>query len=140
MGINTLNLNEALKAATVARDKAHAPYSRFKVGAAVKVKGHPDLIVGCNVENASFGATICAERVALTQACAQFKKPEIEFVLIATDEAQATVPCALCLQVMAELATNDLVVILANTKGVQRELKLIDLLPHPFRQFTVGGA
>ncbi|MGE4131110.1 MAG: cytidine deaminase [Bdellovibrionales bacterium] len=131
------SVQRALKAALAARENAHAPYSKFKVGSAVQVKGRPEPLVGCNVENASYGATICAERVALTQAVALHGKSSVEFILVVTDEDSATVPCANCLQVIAELAGDDTPVYLANLKGVQKKYSLKELLPHPFRSFEV---
>lgn len=126
----------AYRAALKTRGHAHSPYSRFKVGAAVKVRGQRLPITGCNVENASFGATVCAERTALLRAVAEHGSIEPEFIVVVTGEAQATVPCALCLQMMAEFASDTLPVYLANEKGIQKAYKLKDLLPHPFRSFV----
>lgn len=128
-------VQKAHKDALKARKNSYSPYSRFKVGAAVGLKGVKDAVTGCNVENASFGGTICAERVALTSAVAQHGKIEPEFVLVVTSEKKATVPCALCLQVMAEFLSDDCPVYLANEKEILAKHKFIDLLPHPFRVF-----
>lgn len=127
----------AYKAALETRGHAHSPYSRFKVGAAVQIKGQKQAVTGCNVENASFGATICAERNALHRAVAEFGKIKPEFVVVVTDESEATVPCALCLQVMAEFAADNMPVYLGNEDGIQKSYTLKELLPHPFRSFEV---
>lgn len=136
---NPQNVESARSAAWKARENAHAPYSKFKVGAAFQVAGESQPIAGCNVENASFSATICAERVALTSAIAKWGKPKFEFLVIVTDEPKATVPCAVCLQVLAEFVGDDFPIHLANSKGVQQNYKLRDLLPKPFRHFSVSG-
>jgi len=128
-------VQKAYEIATAARLRAHAPYSRFQVGAAVKVDGIPTAVPGCNVENASFGATICAERVALTQAIAVHGKRALDFLVVVTGEAQSTPPCALCLQVLAEFAGDDTPIYLGNLSGVQHRYLLRELLPVPFRSF-----
>ncbi len=132
------NVQKAYSVAKAAKKRAYAPYSHFQVGAALKVKGQEQLILGCNVENASFGATVCAERVALLSARATVGEFEPEFLIVLTDEVEATVPCALCLQVLAEFAPDNLPIYLANSKKVLKRLELKDLLPHPFRSFVVG--
>jgi len=131
------DIQKAWKAALKARLNAHAPYSRFKVGAALQLEGVPDAVVGCNVENASYGGTICAERVAITQAVARFGKIRPQFLVVVTDEIQSTVPCGLCLQALAEFAGDDLPIHLGNDKGLQKTLLLRDLLPQAFRSFQV---
>lgn len=125
------------EAALKARTHSHSPYSKFKVGAAFKLRGVDTPVSGCNVENASFGATICAERVALHTAVASLGKVDPEFLVVVTGEAKATVPCALCLQSLAEFCKDEMPVYLGNEQGILRELKLRDLLPHPFRNFEV---
>jgi len=125
----------AYRAALETRGHSHSPYSRFKVGAAVQIKGEKQAITGCNVENASFGATICAERNALHRAVAGHGKISPEFVVVVTGEDEATVPCALCLQVMAEFCKDSMPVYLGNEDGIQKSYTLKDLLPHPFRSF-----
>jgi homotetrameric cytidine deaminase len=129
------SVETALKAAIKTRQNAHAPYSRFKVGAALQIKGEKEPITGCNVENASFGATICAERAAILRAIADHGRIKPEFIVVATHEENATVPCANCLQVMVEFCADDMPVYLGNEEGVQKSYFLRDLLPHPFRAF-----
>ena len=125
----------AYKKALKARSHSHSPYSRFAVGAAVKLRGHDEIFAGCNVENASYGATICAERVALHAAVAVLGQIRPEFVVVVTAEKKATVPCALCLQTLAEFCKDDFTIYLGNTKGILQRYRLRDLLPKPFRSF-----
>ena len=125
-------VSEAYALAKAARDHAHAPYSKFKVGAALKIKGKNELIQGCNVENASYGATVCAERTAFQTAVAKNGKTEYEYIVVITDTEPAVGPCGLCLQVMAEFCPPDFKVYLANLKGVQKETTFKELLKNPF--------
>ncbi len=128
-------IEAAYKAALKTRNHSHSPYSRFKVGAAVQVKGKSAAITGCNVENASFGATICAERNAIFAAVAEHGKIKPEFIVVVTGEDEATVPCALCLQVLAEFAGDKMPIYLGNEEGIQKSFTLNELLPQPFRAF-----
>lgn len=137
-----MKLSKAVKAAHKAalktRNHSYSPYSKFKVGAALKLKGVTKPITGCNVENASYGATICAERTAILSAVVTHGRLDPEFLVVVTGEAKATVPCALCLQMLAEFAKDDLPVYLGNARGILRTLTLRDLLPEPFRAFKAG--
>jgi homotetrameric cytidine deaminase len=132
----TSEVYHAFQVALTARMHSYSPYSKFKVGAALKLKGVDVAIGGCNIENASFGATICAERVALHRAIAGQGKIHPEFLIVVTGEEKATVPCALCLQSLAEFCPDNMPVYLGNEKLIQREMLFKDLLPHPFRQFV----
>jgi homotetrameric cytidine deaminase len=125
-------LRKALEAAVAARENAYAPYSKFKVGAALVTRSGK-IFPGCNVENASFGATICAERGAILSAHAAGER-DYRFIVVVTGAEPPSVPCALCLQVMAEFCPPDFEIYLAGPKGIERETKLGDLLPHPFRE------
>lgn len=128
----TPRLQKALEAARQARDRAYAPYSNYPVGAALLLKGQEDPVPGCNVENATFGATICAERNALLSARARFGKFTPEAIVVVTQDDPPSVPCALCLQVIAEFSPLDLPIYLANQAGIQEETQLGALLPRPF--------
>lgn len=125
----------ALKAALKTRDHSHSPYSHFKVGAALQLKGVNEPVTGTNVENASYGATICAERSAIFRAVAEHGKLKPEFLVVATTEKKSTIPCASCLQVLAEFCGDKMPIYLGNKNGVQQEYILKDLLPKPFRAF-----
>lgn len=116
------------------RQKAHAPYSKFLVGAALYVSVSDEIITGCNVENASFGATVCAERVAFFKMISQGIH-KADFLVLATDTDPAIPPCALCLQVMCEFCPPDFKVYIGNLKGIQRECLFRELLPNPFADF-----
>ncbi len=129
-------LGQALRAALDAKTKAYAPYSRFHVGAALKASD--EIIPGCNVENASYGAAICAERTAIVSAVAH-GHTGFDYIVVATDDDPPAVPCALCLQVMAEFCSPDFVIHLANAGGIRRSVLLRDLLPEPFVLKTSAG-
>jgi cytidine deaminase len=119
-----------LEAAWRARANAHAPYSHFQVGAAL-LTASGDIVGGCNVENAAYPVTLCAERGALSTAVAAGLRPGgLVAVVVVTDVAQLTPPCGACRQALAEFA-GPLPVLLANRTS--RALhRLEDLLPHSF--------
>jgi homotetrameric cytidine deaminase len=130
-----VNIQKAYKIALKARRNSHSPYSKFKVGAALKLKGEDEAIGGCNVENASYGATMCAERTALFRAVAEHGKIKPEFLVIVTGEKNATAPCGLCLQALAEFCADDMKVYLGNEQEILVEKEFKDFLPHAFRVF-----
>jgi cytidine deaminase len=119
-----------LEAAWQAWSQAYAPYSHFHVGAAL-LRKDGTIQVGCNVENASYGGTICAERNAICAAAAQGLRPGDLMALVVVTEAETlTPPCGLCRQVIAEFA-EELPILLANRQ--ERSLHHIsELLPHAF--------
>jgi cytidine deaminase len=118
---------ELVRAALEARRQAYAPYSHYTVGAAV-LCADGEVIQGCNVENASYGATICAERVALTAAVAQGKR---DYVALAVATQNGGSPCGICRQVMAELGPQ-MTVYIADAGGHFRTTNVADLLPDWF--------
>ncbi len=113
-----------------AREKAHAPYSKYKVGAALLAQSGK-IYTGCNVENASYGLTVCAERVAICKAVSEGEK---DFLAIAVATSNGAPPCGACLQVMAEFVADfsSFQVILVNAQGQWRVLTLKDLYPFGF--------
>ena len=123
--------NLLIRTAIEARLRAYAPYSNFLVGAAVLTRSG-EIFSGCNVENSSYGATTCAEQVALQQAYAQGER-EIEKLIIVTDTSPPTPPCGICRQVIRELA-GDTEIILANLSGERRYFLVDELLPHAFHK------
>jgi cytidine deaminase len=116
-------------AATEARRNAQADYSGFKVGAALET-GDGRIITGCNIENASYSLTICAERVALVKALSDGHRQFTRIAVVA-DTASPTPPCGPCRQLLWEYC-GDIDVILANLDGPAATHSLSDLLPHPF--------
>ena len=119
-----------LDAARKCRENAHAPYSGFRVGAAV-LAADGRVFPGCNVENASYGATVCAERVALYGAVSAGAR-EIRALALLTELPEPVPPCGVCRQVIAELAP-DAVLLMANLAGETRIGRIRDLLPEAFR-------
>ncbi len=127
-------LDKAFNVALNARNNAYAPYSGFKVGAALVVKGTDRIFPGCNVENASYGGTICAERTAIVSSIAATGHSDFEFCVVVTDASPASPPCALCLQVFSEFCNPDFPIYLASTEGIEKKVLLKDLLPVPFNK------
>lgn len=119
-----------LEAAKIARDGAYAPYSRFHVGAAVE-DADGNIFTGCNIENASYGLTVCAERVAFLKAVSEGVRAFKRVVIITQTDPPAA-PCGLCRQTMIEFAGPGLEVILFNPQGERRDFLLGDLFPEPF--------
>jgi cytidine deaminase len=118
-----------LRAARAAAKNAYAPFSEFKVGAAVlTAKGH--IFSGCNIENSSYGLTICAERVAIFKAVSVGER-KIEAVLVYADTTKLTLPCGACLQVISEFSENPEIV-LSNGRST-KTYRLRELLPLGFR-------
>jgi cytidine deaminase len=121
----------ALVAAAVdAREFARASFSRFRVGAALETD-RGAVITGCNVENATYGLTMCAERVALYKALSEAKDPVFTRIAIVADTDDPTPPCGSCRQLLWEYC-GDIEVVLANLSEVKRRLRLSALLPLPF--------
>ena len=115
-----------IAAAKTVRLNAYAPYSQFLVGAALLTESG-EIFTGCNVENISYGLTICAERVALGAAVAQGHKA-FHMIAIVADTASPVSPCGACRQVMAEFAP-DLKIVLTNLQGGIERFTMADLLP-----------
>lgn len=124
-----VDTKDLIKAAETAAHRAYAPYSRFSVGAALLGKDGK-IYSGCNVENASYGLTICAERVAIGTAIAHGCR-EFSQIVIYTDTPSPTPPCGACRQVLNEFSPN-LEVVLVNPQGIVGRLTLGELLPLAF--------
>jgi len=121
----------ALKAAALAvQARAYVPYSDYRVGAALLTAGG-EIIAGCNVENATFGATCCAERTAVFSAVAQGHR-DFRAVAVVTNGESPGTPCGICRQVLAEFGS-DLDVLCFTPEGAEAHYRLSELLPHAFK-------
>ena len=118
-----------IEAAVKARENARAPFSRFKVGAALAAK-NGKIFTGCNVENASYGLTMCAERVAVFKAVSEGES-EFASIAVAADTEELTPPCGPCRQIIWEFC-GDIPVTMANLKGKTETVKMSELLPRAF--------
>jgi cytidine deaminase len=128
--VNELPAEQAalVAAARAVRERAYAPYSSFRVGAALRAENGA-IFLGCNVENASYGATICAERTAiLTMVAAGLRS--VESIAVFTDAETLAMPCGLCRQVISEFQ-RDAVLIVANPRQ-HRVLRFAEIFPEPF--------
>ena len=112
-----------------ARAHSHSPFSRFRVGSAVLTAGGK-IFAGCNIENSSFGLTICAERTALFKAVSEGHR-KFRAIAIATDDRTPVAPCGACRQVIMDLA-GDIDVIMTGKNGSTRVVRLSELFPYPF--------
>lgn len=123
------SLEELIELAIKAREKSHAPFSNFKVGAVVEtIDG--ELFTGCNIESASYGLTVCAERVAIWKAISEGKKSFKQVVVVA-DTHELTPPCGTCRQIIWEFC-KDAPVTLANLRGNCETVQMRSLLPRAF--------
>jgi cytidine deaminase len=121
-----------IKLAKEAMENAYVPYSKFPVGA-VLVTESGEVFLGCNIENASYGLTNCAERTAIFKAVSEGKTKFQKLVVIA-DTQRPCSPCGACRQVMAEFFESDMPVILTNLKGDMLETTVLELLPGFFNK------
>jgi cytidine deaminase len=118
-------------AARAAREHAHAPYSKFRVGAALRMKSGK-VYTGCNVENATYGLTVCAERVAIFKAISEGERPgNFDAIAVCTDTEVLTPPCGACRQLIWEFC-GDVPVILSNLEGASETHRMSELFPRPF--------
>jgi len=131
MNIEKFEIPDALiKAAKEAYDNAHAPYSQFHVGAAA-LTASGTIVKGCNVENASYGLSVCAERNCIAQAVIGGEK-EFQLIVIYTEQDKLTPPCGACRQVIAEFFELDAPVIAVNHKNERKVWTVTQLLPDAF--------
>jgi cytidine deaminase len=125
----TTTHDDLIAAATVARENAHAPYSNFRVGAAVRARSGR-VFTGCNVENSTYGLTLCAERVAIFKAISEGERG-FDAVAVVTDTGALTPPCGACRQIIWEFC-GDAEVVLADLKGKVEVHRMSALFPKPF--------
>lgn len=129
MARGSMKYSALIRAAQRAKKNAHAPYSKFLVGAAVQTDSGK-IYVGCNIENSSFSLTICAERVALFKAVSESHR-KFKAIAVTSSGEDFISPCGACRQVIHDLAGN-IDVVLTNSRGSKKLLKMNDLLPFPF--------
>lgn len=124
-------LEQMIDTATNMLDMAYVPYSKFPVGAAILTKSG-QVFSGCNIENASFSLTNCAERTAIFKAVSEDEK-DFEFLVVTADTEGPISPCGACRQVLAEFCQPDMPVLLTNRDGVQKFTTVEELLPGYFK-------
>ena len=120
-----------ITAATKARENAHAKFSNFKVGAALHTPSGK-IFLGCNIENATYGLTLCAERVAIFKAMSEGEH-QFDSIAVVTDTDRLSSPCGACRQILWEFC-GDIWVHMADLHGHTRAVRLSELLPFPFDQ------
>lgn len=125
-----MKYNELIKEALKYRERAYVPYSKFKVGAAVLMEDE-NVYGGCNIENASFGATNCAERTAIFRAVAEGNK-KLKAIAVVGDLSTYTSPCGICRQVISEFGNKDTDIILIKSEDDYIIKKLEEMLPGAF--------
>ncbi|KSU63735.1 cytidine deaminase [[Bacillus] enclensis] len=125
-----MNKEQLIQEAKAAREKAYVPYSKFQVGAALLTKDGK-VYHGCNIENAAYSMCNCAERTALFKAYSEGDK-EFSMIAVVADTARPVPPCGACRQVISELCSKDMRVVLTNLKGDVEELSVAELLPGAF--------
>jgi cytidine deaminase len=121
--------NALIAVAKQARENAHANFSNFKVGAALR-SASGKIFGGCNVENATYGLTVCAERVAIFKAISEGER-RFDAIAVVTDTDALTPPCGACRQLIWEFC-GDVPVVMANLKGTIEVLRMRELFPKPF--------
>lgn len=123
-------VEELVELARQARLRAHAPFSRFKVGAVVECRDGR-VFMGCNVENSSYGLSLCAERVAIFKAISEGARDVARLAVIADTQVPVR-PCGACRQVISDLFGGDAEIVMANLRGQVETKTVKDLLPAPF--------
>ena len=121
--------NALIAAATKVRENAHAKFSNFKVGAALRTPSGK-IYTGCNIENATYGLTLCAERVAIFKAISEGER-RFDAIAVVTDTGTLTPPCGACRQIIWEFC-GDVPVVLANLQGKAETFRMSQLFPKPF--------
>ena len=122
--------SKLIDAAKAAREHAYAPYSHFRVGAALLTK-NGQIYTGCNIENASFSATNCAERTAFFKAVSN-GETAFEAIAIISDSSDYVAPCGVCRQVMIEFCKPEFVIIMCKADGMYEQATLAELMPASF--------
>ena len=123
------NIEALIESAKKVREQAYAPFSNFRVGAAVRTKSGK-IYTGCNVESASYGLTVCAERIAIWKAVSEGER-EFDHVSVVTDTEELTPPCGTCRQIIWEFC-GDIPVTFSNLKGKVETVMMKEILPRAF--------
>lgn len=127
--------SELIRKAIAAREFAMAHYSQFKVGAAIETR-KGEIFTGCNIENASYGLTVCAERVALWKGLSE-GATEFSRIVVVVDAPTFATPCGSCRQLLWEYC-GDIEILACSIRGDQKSFKLSELLPEPFDRRSLG--
>ncbi len=135
--LHEFEIKKMLRLAADAREKAYAPYSGFRVGACLKT-GSGAYYLGCNIENAAFTPTNCAERTAMFKAVYEGER-DFEAIAIISDGLNYTAPCGVCRQVLAEFCAPDMPVICADKDGNYEVYELRELIPMAFTKADLEG-
>ncbi|MDQ2936244.1 MAG: cytidine deaminase, partial [Acidobacteriota bacterium] len=135
--LSEASLQELIETAKTARLRSIAPFSNFLVGAALKTEGGK-VYTGCNVESASYGLTVCAERVAIWKALSEGERQFTELAIVA-DTGSLTPPCGTCRQIIWEFCKSATIV-LANLRGESETVSIRELLPRAFDARFLSGA
>lgn len=122
-------IRDLVRLAGQARRRAHAPFSRFKVGAALRTR-KGEIVTGCNIENATYGLTLCAERVAVFKAVSEGLR-RFDAIAVVVDSKRLAAPCGPCRQILWEFC-GDIWVHMETLQGAKETLRLSSLLPFPF--------
>lgn len=123
---------ELVNLAVKIRENAYVPYSGFHVGTAL-FADNGKIYTGCNVENASYGAAICAERTAIVKAISDGAK-KILAIAVSSDSNLPTMPCGICRQVLSEFCSSNMPLFLSSRKGEYKVFSFDEILPHSFKQ------
>lgn len=131
------SVRQLVKAATQARKRSYSPYSKHKVGAAIRLN-NGQIFTGCNIENSSYGGTVCAERTAIFKAVSENGKIKVAEVAVVTDSEYPWPPCGFCRQVIAEFASPEIPLYAANLQGDLRISRFGDIMPDAFTPDFLG--
>lgn len=132
MKLSPAQKKKLFQAALKVRNNSYSPYSKYKVAAAILTESGK-IFSGVNVENASYGATMCAERSAVFSAVSSGEK-KVRAVLVMTDEKNPWPPCGMCRQVVSEFASANAPMMIANLKGIQIESTVGEMLPYTYKK------
>lgn len=136
-----MNNIELISLAIKACKNSYSPYSKFRVGAAL-LTNDGSVYTGCNIENASYSATICAERTAFFKAVSEGKKSFKKLAIVGMSDfeiSEYTAPCGVCRQVMREFCDDNFEIILVKSENKYKAIKLSELLPYSFTNESLGG-